>query len=447
MKKTTFSEKIGYGMASLGDSVAYSFINIFFLFFLTTVVHIPPAIAGMIIAVGSVWDAVINPIMGYFADRVKTRYGRRRPVMAVFSVLLGFIIFVMFTDAGFSDTVNSVYYGFIMLLFWGSYTGFFIPYCALGVDYAADYDDRTSIRSFAAFFNMVGNLFSMVLPTMIVEFLETRGFSTAEAWSATGAFLGVVTFLSIIVTVAVSKNQDPPCPKEAPAEKSADGALVIVRIFKEYLSIVSLKPMWYLIAASLMSLIAGTMIMSDMIYYLTYNQGLSAGQISACLALRVVIGMGMIVFVDKAAVMFDKRKALIGCYAIGAIGLIAVKFIHPAGTVVYIFFTAVCTLSYWQVMPAIYYDMCEYDRKQTGKRREGTILSFQGLVEAVAAGLGGQLLGLILQFAGFNGNSETQTQGAMVWIENATTVLPTVFLILAIIALYRYPLDRKTLES
>lgn len=447
MKKTTFSEKLGYGIASLGDAVAYSFISIFFLFFLTTVVHIPPAIAGTILAAGSIWNAIINPILGYFADRVRTKYGRRRPVMLVFSVLLGFVIFVMFTDAGFSGTVNSVYYGFMMLLFWSSYTGFFIPYCALGVDYAADYDDRTSIRSFASFFNMVGNLFSMVMPTMIVEFLESRGFSTAGAWSTTGAFLGVITFLSIIITVAVSKKKDLPCPKEEKAEKNIGGALVIIRIFKEYISIAGLKPMRYLIAASLLSLIAGTMIMSDMIYYFTYNQGLSAGQISACLALRVVIGMVMILFINKAAMRFDKRETLTGCFATGTIGLTIIKCIHPAGNIAYIFFTAMCTLTYWQVMPAIYYDMCEYDWKQTGKRREATILSFQGLIEAAAAGIGGQLLGVILQFAGFNGDLAVQAPGAMLWIENATTVVPAVFLLLAIAALYRYPLNRKVLES
>ncbi|MCI8646336.1 MAG: hypothetical protein HFE76_05920 [Firmicutes bacterium] len=156
-------------------------------------------------------------------------------------------------------------------------------------------------------------------------------------------------------------------------------------------------------------------------YYFTYNQGLSAGQISACLALRVVIGMVMIVFVDKAAVKFDKREALIGCYAIGVIGLALIKFIHPAGNIAYIFCTAMCTLFYWQVMPAIYYDMCEYDWKQTGKRREGTILSFQGLIEAAAAGIGGQLLGILLQLAGFDGDLAAQTPGAMVWIENVKT--------------------------
>ena len=75
-------------------------------------------------------------------------------------------------------------------------------------------------------------------------------------------------------------------------------------------------------------------------------------------------------------------------------------------------------------MPSIFYDICEYDKVTTGKKREAMILSFQGLVEAVAVGIGGQILGAILQMAGFNGSGTTQTIQAMTWIENSATILP-----------------------
>ena len=95
------------------------------------------------------------------------------------------------------------------------------------------------------------------------------------------------------------------------------------------------------------------------------------------------------------------------------------------------------------MMPAIFYDMCDYDRSVTGKKREAMILSFQGLVEAVAVGIGGQILGTVLQMAGFDGNGTSQTPVAMTWIENSATVLPMIFFIIASIALYKYPLTRE----
>ena len=228
MEKTTFKEKLGYGIASLGDAISYGFVGTFFLFFLTTIADIPPAIAGVIVAIGSVWNAVFNPVMGYLADNITTRFGRRRPVISIFSIFLGIMLFLMFTDINISANFKPVYYGIMMVFFWTSFTGFFVPYCALGTDYASSYDERTSIRSFASFFNMIGNVFCMVMPTIIVEFLQQHGFSESGAWSLTGAFLGVITSVTIIITVIVSKNRDLPCKK---TEKKPSGTHNILRIY------------------------------------------------------------------------------------------------------------------------------------------------------------------------------------------------------------------------
>ncbi len=443
-EKATFTEKLGYGIAALGDAISYGFVGTFFLFFLTTVADISPAISGGIVAIGSVWNALFNPLIGFWADKVNTRFGRRRPLILFFSVFLAISLFLMFTDIDIPLSAKPIYYGFMMIIFWSSFTGFFVPYCALGVDYASDYDERTSIRSFASFFNMVGNLFCMVMPTLIVDFLESKGLSTSGAWSATGGLLSIITFITIAVTVAVSKKRDMPMEiKEKPPRQKH----IILSIFKEYISIAKLKPVKYLVAASLFSLITYTMIMSDLIYYLTYNKELSAVGISLCLFTRSALGILSIPIVGSVSKKTDKRIALIGCYIFGTAGMVMVRLTDIpglSGILIYMFFVTVCTAIYWQIMPSIFYDICEYDEKTTGKKREATILSFQGLVEAVAVGIGGQILGAILQIAGFDGDSSVQTSTAMVWIENSTTVIPAVFILAAVWALYKYPLRRES---
>ena len=95
------------------------------------------------------------------------------------------------------------------------------------------------------------------------------------------------------------------------------------------------------------------------------------------------------------------------------------------------------------MMPAIFYDMCDYDRAATGKKREAMILSFQGLVEAIAVGIGGQILGTILQTAGFDGDGTTQTSMAMTWIENSATILPMIFTAIAAIAPLQISADQR----
>lgn len=443
MQKTTFKDKIGYGIASLGDAISYGLVGTFLLFFLTTVVKISPAIAGTIVGIGSMWDAIFNPIMGYFADKVRTRFGRRRPVIGVFSVFLGLTLFLLFTNIDMPSAVKPVYYGFMTVMFWSSFTGFFVPYYALGVDYASDYDERTSVRSFASFFNMIGALLCMAMPTMIVAFLESRGLSTSQAWSATGGLLGFLTFASIIATVIVSKNKDLPCEME---EKPPREKHIFINMAKEYISIAKLRPMKYLIVASLCSLIILTIIMSNMIYYLTYNRGLTSVEISAGLFLRSLLGMLLIPVMGKISAKLDKRITLACSYTFSIAGMIFTRLVYIDGlfgAFLYIFFVTFCTAIYWQLMPAIFYDVCEYDKSTTGKQREATILSFQGLIEAIAVGIGGQILGILLQFAGFNGEAAVQTENAMNWIEISATIVPVLFLLVAICALYKCPLKRN----
>ena len=62
-------------MIGMGDAVVYSFIGTFLLFFLTTVAHIPPAIAGTIAAIGSVWDVFASSLVGYLSDHSRSHSG------------------------------------------------------------------------------------------------------------------------------------------------------------------------------------------------------------------------------------------------------------------------------------------------------------------------------------------------------------------------------------
>ncbi len=127
-------------------------------------------------------------------------------------------------------------------------------------------------------------------------------------------------------------------------------------------------------------------------------------------------------------------------------GMIVLRFVNLhgfSGALIYMFFLSICTAIYWQIMPSIFYDICAYDKMVTGKKRESMILSFQGLVEALAAGVGGQLLGIILELAGFTGDGSAPTEAALLWIENSATVIPMIFMAVAIFALYKYPLRRE----
>ncbi len=449
MGKTSLSEKIGYSIASLGDASYYGFISVFLLFFLTTVAGLSPAVAGTISAIGAFWNAIFNPIMGYFSDRVFTRFGKRRPVIFAFAFPMAAASYLLFTNIDMADHIKPLYYGVMLILYWTSYTGFFVPYLALGAEYTSDYDDRTILRLFSSFFNMIGTLFSMVVPNLIVEFLQNQGMNMTQAWSNTGLILGVLAAITVFITVFTSKQKDPPAEK--PHDYVSLGIWTEMKnIVKEYASVAMLEPMKYLIIASLCGLIIFSLLLGNVNYYFIYVKEISAVEVSSWLMLRTILGIAWIPFTGKLVKLIDKRWTLISTYLLGAAGLCFIRvteFSSMIESFLYMFFFTVCTAIYWQIMPGIFYDVCEYDQIKNGKSRTATIVSFQGLVEALAVGIGGQLLGIILETAGFDGTAEIQMKSALVWIENAGTVIPVVFILIACIALYRYPITKKYYED
>ena len=69
--KLSFKTKFSYGVAAISDNAMYTLAGTYLLLFLTTVAGVSPAVAGTISAIGSVWEAMCAPIVGYKSDRMQ----------------------------------------------------------------------------------------------------------------------------------------------------------------------------------------------------------------------------------------------------------------------------------------------------------------------------------------------------------------------------------------
>lgn len=417
------------------------------MFFLTTVAGLPPASAGAISALGAVASAVLNPILGYISDQIYTPLGRRRPALLAFALPLAAAVMLLFTDLPLHGFIKAAYYGFMVVVFWFVYQCFFIPYNALGAVYTDDYNDRTKLRLFAAMFNGLGNMISLGVPAGLSAALIAAGLGKGHAWMAVAGALGLISAVSLLVTFAASKEKDPPCRKEHPDEKKP---FRLADLFSEYIAVAKLPPVRWLVLASLANLISYTMLNADIVYYLTYCLSYPAGAVSLCLVLQTAMRTLLLIPTGKIAARIDKRYVLILFNLAAVIGFIIVRIIASPSIPAVIFFefmVAVTTGTYWAIMPAIYYDVCDYDRLYSGKPRQGTIVSFQGLVESIATGAGSLLLGFILQLAGFDGSAAVQSATALSWIHNCATVVPAIFLVITCIAVFKYPITREAYEK
>lgn len=75
-RKLPMTVKMGFGIANLGDTIITEFVGAFLIFFLTNIAGIRPALAGTIVFIGVMWDAVSDPVIGTMSDRCKLKAGR-----------------------------------------------------------------------------------------------------------------------------------------------------------------------------------------------------------------------------------------------------------------------------------------------------------------------------------------------------------------------------------
>jgi hypothetical protein len=71
--------RIGYGIGDIGFNLYFTTASLYLLFYYTDVLGLPPATAGWIFAGALIWDAIIDPLMGWAASRTRSRWGRYRP--------------------------------------------------------------------------------------------------------------------------------------------------------------------------------------------------------------------------------------------------------------------------------------------------------------------------------------------------------------------------------
>ena len=79
--------KLGFGIANLGDTVITEFVGAFFIFFLTNIAGVRPALAGTIVFLGSYVGCLSD---SHHRNHVQTgctlEAGRRRPFLLISTV-------------------------------------------------------------------------------------------------------------------------------------------------------------------------------------------------------------------------------------------------------------------------------------------------------------------------------------------------------------------------
>ena len=129
--KIGLSEKIGYGLGDMSSSMFWKLFGAYLMLFYTDVFGISAAVVGTMFAVTRVWDSFFDPVVGAFADRTSSRWGRFRPYLLFLAVPFGLIGVITFLTPPFDNTGKIVYAYVTYALMMMVYSAINVPYASL----------------------------------------------------------------------------------------------------------------------------------------------------------------------------------------------------------------------------------------------------------------------------------------------------------------------------
>ena len=186
--------------------------------------------------------------------------------------------------------------------------------------------------------------------------------------------------------------------------------------------------------------------MSNFAYLVQARLGMDdSGMVIVIITLVVSMGL-MIPIVTKLAEKTDRRKTGIVFFSIMLAGLIIIKLIGINNTLMLIasvFTVALGLACFWTIFYSMAYDLVEVDEFINGKRRESMITAFPQFFQKFGAAIGMWIVGQVLNFGKYDGELSVQPDSAKAAIENIATVIPALFLVVALVGIIFYPITKE----
>jgi GPH family glycoside/pentoside/hexuronide:cation symporter len=211
MPNLSFPRKLAYASGGLALNFANLLISQWLLrLYVPDQVNalVAPALFSLIFLIGRIVDGVIDPFVGYFNDRFRSRWGRRKPFIALALIPTALVSALMWFPPFPHELswVNGVFIFVLVQLFFIFWTALANPYLSMIPEISRDLNERVDITTWYAVFLMVGT----VLSALIGNIKEAAG------WGGLGVTVGLVAVVSFLPTLLFVP--EPPAP---PPEKRA----------------------------------------------------------------------------------------------------------------------------------------------------------------------------------------------------------------------------------
>ncbi|MBP0986433.1 MAG: MFS transporter, partial [Oscillospiraceae bacterium] len=382
--KLPFKVKLSYGFSGYCSFITWTIFSYYGLYFFTENVGLSAAFAGAMISLGTLWDAITDPLIGTLSDNSKNPKGRRRPLMKKIAIPFILVSLLLFTNWGFSEGVSKVYFVFIILAYYTCQTVVDISASSLGSEMTNDYDERSSLATYKNYFGLV--------PTVIVGLSLTLSTAFAAIFGPRFGWTGAVAVFMVIWAILMyflyTNTEGYERPRAEGEEVQGFKAKDIVDLFKN-------KATRIVMMIFGLGILVNTINYSIQVLYYTEYVGLSDAQVAMATMAFGIASVICAYFCDIIIQKKDKKFAWI--ISVGSEGLVLILGVglivgynsgSLAAIVIMMILMGLGNAAVYQVPWAMIPDCVDVNELASGKRTDGIIFGAVAFVQKACGAIG-----------------------------------------------------------
>lgn len=412
----TLRQTLLYSCTSIGINLINTSVSTWLLYYYAPpdtagVQYLSVAVVGTLLAIGRVWNAIIDPWIGHWSDVTRSRWGRRKPFLMVGSVITLFSLLLLWMPPTAQPSLlNAIYFLTMTIVFYTGISLVGVPYDGSLAELATTAAERVRLSMWKNIFGIIGVLAGAVIASVVYG-----------RWGAVamGTVIGVIGLVTAGLTVQVL----PEHPKH--------NATVTMSFGQSLRAMFQNRPFLILCSSTILVQTAYAMLLSNLPYFVTLilrEPEAAVGRYQAIVVIAMLIAAPIWnrlsrIYRDRALL----RVSLLGFALTSALLTGVGWFIHVSSTLqAAIVFGILGPFlgGYFVLIYAMMGDVVEQDAKVTGQRREAfhySIFSF-----SIGMGLSFSTLIIPLIFSQYGYSLENPTGVRIVFLVAAVLVMLSV---------------------